>query len=183
MAANHLSFLDPPLIGAFAPRPICYLARKTLFKNPLAATMLRGWNVVPMDRERGDVAGLRAVLDLLSRGEAVVVFPEGTRGKEGELQPAQSGFGWLVAKSGAPVLPVRISGTGNAMPRGVLIPRPRQVGIRFGELMRFEQPIPSAKTTHGAAAKVFYEQIATATMAAIANLKGGEDRESALDKQ
>nr|NIS39589.1 1-acyl-sn-glycerol-3-phosphate acyltransferase [Desulfuromonadales bacterium] len=87
-------------------------------------------------REGGDLGGMRTVLRLLGEGKAVVMFPEGTRSRDGRLQRARSGIGMIVARSGAPVVPMRIYGTRAAMPRGVWLPRPVRVTILFGEPFR-----------------------------------------------
>ncbi|MFN3408245.1 MAG: lysophospholipid acyltransferase family protein, partial [Limisphaerales bacterium] len=111
LAANHLSFLDPPLVGAGLRRPINYLARKTLFRYPGIGALLRSVNAVPVDRDGGSAAGLKEILDRLKRGGAIILFPEGTRSPDGRLQPARSGVGLAIIKSTAPVVPVRVFGT------------------------------------------------------------------------
>ena len=102
LAANHASLLDPPLVGATLRRDICYLARENLFRNPLFGAVLRSWNVVPVDRDGGGAAGLRAIMERLQAGNAVIVFPEGTRTQDGALQPARSGIGLLAIKMPGP---------------------------------------------------------------------------------
>lgn len=170
VAANHLSFLDPPLVGAFAPRPIHYLARKTLFRHPLIGALLRSWSAVPLDQQRGDVRALRTALDLLASGEAVLIFPEGRRSPDGRLQQAQSGFGWLVVRSGAPVLPVRITGTFEAMPLGIKIPRPRPIKVCFGPLLRFDDLVLQARAVRGERVRTMYGQIGAAVLQKISEL-------------
>src|SRR5947199_3618798 len=103
LAANHASFLDPPLVGAGVRRGINYLARENLFRFPVVGWVLRRWNSVPVDREGGGAKGLKAILDRLLAGGAIILFPEGTRTRDGELQPARSGIGLAVIKSDAPV--------------------------------------------------------------------------------
>src|SRR5213592_2482751 len=105
LASNHASFLDPPLIGSGLDRSVNFLARNTLFDVPLLAHMLRSWKVVPVDREGGGGAGLKAILDRLLEGGVILLFPEGTRSSDGELRPAKSGVGLVVIKSNAPVIP------------------------------------------------------------------------------
>lgn len=141
LAVNHLSFLDPPFVGLCCDRRAYYLARDTLFENPLSGWLLRSWNVVPVKRNGGELAGLRTVLRLLEAGEAVVLFPEGTRSRDGQLQRARAGVGMIVARTRAPIVPVRVFGTDRAMPRGVSLPRPARVTIVFGE--RFVYPLPA----------------------------------------
>ena len=115
LASNHASFLDPPLVGSGLQRDINYLARESLFRYPGIGALLRSWNSVPVDRDGGGAAGLRAILDRLLAGGAIILFPEGTRTPDGKLQPARSGIGLTVIKSDAPVVPVRTFGTFEAL--------------------------------------------------------------------
>src|SRR5437762_14112419 len=85
LAANHASYLDPPLIGSGLKREINYLARESLFRFPILGNVLRSWNCVPVDREGGGAAGLKAILDRLPAGGAILLFPEGTRSRTGQL--------------------------------------------------------------------------------------------------
>lgn len=140
VAGNHVSFLDPPLFGAAARREMFYLGRDTLFRNRIAGWLLRSWNCVPIKREGGDVAAMRTTLRLLQQGRAVLMFPEGTRSRDGRLQEARAGIGMIVARSRAPVVPVRIFGAEKALPRGKWFPRPVRVTVVFGEPFRYDFP-------------------------------------------
>src|SRR5580765_3801319 len=176
-ASNHASFLDPPLVGAATHREINYMARETLFRFPVLGSILRGVNAVPVDREGGGAAGLRAILDRLLAGGAIILFPEGTRTKDGQLQPARSGIGLTVIKSTAPVVPVRVFGTFEAYSRNHKFPRPRRVGVKYGKPMRFEQLRAEARTCTKPRLKEIYQQVADELMAAIAKLEPYEDQE------
>ena len=79
LASNHASFLDPPLVGSGLHRAINYLARERLFRFPGIGALLRSWNAVPVDRDGGGAAGLKAILDRLLAGGGIILFPEGTR--------------------------------------------------------------------------------------------------------
>ena len=114
LAANHASYLDPPLVGSGVERMINYLARENLFRFSIVRSVLRSWQVVPVDRDGGGAAGLRSILERLLAGGAIILFPEGTRSRNGRLQPARSGIGLTVIKSTAPVIPVRVFGTFDA---------------------------------------------------------------------
>jgi 1-acyl-sn-glycerol-3-phosphate acyltransferase len=174
LAANHASILDPPLVGAALHRPINYLARKSLFRFPGIGALLRSWNAVPVDRDGGGAAGLKAILDRLLAGGGIILFPEGTRTRDGQLQPARSGVGLTVIKSSAIVIPVRTFGTFEAYGRDVKIPRPKKVAVKYGEPMRFENLRAEAKNCSKARLREIYQQIADEIMAAIAKLEPRE---------
>jgi 1-acyl-sn-glycerol-3-phosphate acyltransferase len=170
IAANHASFLDPPLVGASLHRAINYLARESLFHFPPMGAVLRSWQCVPVDRDGGGAAGLRAILDRLLAGGAIILFPEGTRSRDGAFQPARSGIGLTVIKSAAPVVPVHVFGTFNAYNRHMLFPRPRQVMVKFGRPMRFEPLRAEARTCAKPRLKEIYQEIAEEIMREIAGL-------------
>jgi 1-acyl-sn-glycerol-3-phosphate acyltransferase len=170
LASNHASFLDPPLVGSGVKRALNYLARATLFRYPGVGMILRKVQAVPVDRDGSGAAGLRAILDRLLAGGAIVLFPEGTRTSDGQLQPARSGVGLTVIKSNAPVVPVRIWGTFEAFGRHVRFPRPHRVLIKYGHPMHFEGLRAEAKTCSKARLKEIYQQVADEIMAAIARL-------------
>jgi 1-acyl-sn-glycerol-3-phosphate acyltransferase len=176
LAANHASFLDPPLVGTGIKRGINYLARENLFNIPLVGWILKRWQVVPVDREGGGAKGLKAILDRLLDGGAIILFPEGTRTRDGELQPARSGIGLTVIKSEAPVVPVRVFGTFEAFGRHMKFPRPHRVGVKYGLPMRFEQVRAEARVCTKQRLKEIYQQVANEIMAAIAKLEPVEDK-------
>src|SRR5690606_38141535 len=124
---------DPPLVGAGLEREINYLARESLFRFPGIGALLRSWNSVPVDRDGGGAAGLKKILDRLLAGGAIILFPEGTRSRDGKLQPARSGVGLTVIKSDAPVVPVHVFGTYEAYGRHMIFPRPfHRVVVKYG---------------------------------------------------
>ncbi len=175
MASNHASFLDPPLVGAGVRRGINYLARESLFRFPIVGWVLRNWNCVPVDREGGGAAGLRAILDRLLAGGAIILFPEGTRTHDGNLQPAKPGIGLTVIKSTALVVPVRVFGTFEAYGRHHKFPRPLRVMVKYGKPMRFEKLRAEAKVCAKPRLKEIYQQVADEIMAAIASLEPCRD--------
>jgi 1-acyl-sn-glycerol-3-phosphate acyltransferase len=171
LACNHQSFLDPPLVGSALHRPVNYLARESLFRFPILGAILRSWNVVPVDRDGGGAAGLRAILDRLLKGGAILLFPEGTRSKEGNLQPARSGIGLTVIKSNAPVVPVRVFGTFKAYNRTHKFPRPHPVAVKYGRPIDFSRERAEAKTCAKSRLKQIYQEVADRLMFEITALE------------
>jgi cytidylate kinase len=131
-ACNHISFWDPPLVGANFPRVLHFVAKRELFENRLFGAMLRGYNSIPIHRGPQGRAGLRGAVDVLGQGGAVLIFPEGTRNKSGTTLAPRSGIAHLAATARAPVLPIRITGS-NQIRRSML--RQVQVRITFGSPM------------------------------------------------
>ncbi|HEV2392135.1 MAG TPA: lysophospholipid acyltransferase family protein [Verrucomicrobiae bacterium] len=177
LASNHASFIDPPLVGSGVKRAIHYLARESLFRFPVMGWVLKQWQVVPVDREGGGAKGLKAILDRLLAGGAIILFPEGTRTRDGRLQPARSGIGLTVIKSAAPVIPVRVFGTFEAYGRHMPLPRPRQVAVKYGRPMFFEQLRAEARFCSKQRLKELYQQVAEEIMATIAKLESYEDKD------
>jgi 1-acyl-sn-glycerol-3-phosphate acyltransferase len=117
LAMNHQSYLDPPLAGITCDRAIYFLARKTLMDVPLLGWLLPKLNVIPVSQEGIDRGALKALIRILRCGNAALVFPEGSRTLNGDLQPAEPGLGLVIAKTLAPVVPMRIFGAHEALPR------------------------------------------------------------------
>lgn len=124
IVANHQSFFDPWLVGMATSRHLVYLARKTLFKNPHFAKIIRGLNAVPIDQEGVGKEGIKAVLDQLGRGHAVLVFPEGERCWDGQFHRLKPGIQLLIKRAPVPVVPVGIAGAFDAYPRTKKFPVP-----------------------------------------------------------
>ena len=171
LASNHSSFLDPMLVGAGINREINYLARESLFRFPVLGWVLHKWQAVPVNREGGGAKGLKAILDRLLAGGAIILFPEGTRSADGKLQPARSGIGLTVIKSMAPVVPVRVFGTFEAYNRHMRLPRPRRVSVKYGERMLFEQLREEAQSCSKLRLKEIYQEVADQIMVQIARLE------------
>ncbi|MEO1495603.1 MAG: lysophospholipid acyltransferase family protein [Planctomycetota bacterium] len=133
IVANHQSHLDPPLVGGATKRQLSYLARDTLFKGRFGV-LIRSYDAVPVDRDGSGLAGIRATLKRLKQGGAVVVFPEGTRSPDGELQPLKPGFLTLVRRSKAVLVPLGLDGPHRVWPRGAKRPRLfGRIAMHYGE--------------------------------------------------
>jgi 1-acyl-sn-glycerol-3-phosphate acyltransferase len=140
IVSNHVSVLDPPLVGGAAPRPLYFMAKEELFRIPLFGRLIRSLNARPVRRDGSDMRALKAALAQLEEGHALLVFPEGTRGEEGQpLREGKPGVGMLAVLSGAPVVPVYVSGSGAALPRGRALPRPARVRVTFGPPLTFKR--------------------------------------------
>jgi 1-acyl-sn-glycerol-3-phosphate acyltransferase len=171
LAANHASYLDPPLVGAGLQRDLHYLARESLFAIPILRTLLHKVNVVPVNREGGGAKGLKAILDRLLQGGAILLFPEGTRSPDGQLHPARSGIGLTVIRSTAPVVPVRLFGTFQAWGRNQTFPKPKRVHVVYGPPIPFTHLRQEAQSCPKPRLKEIYPQVAREIMQAIATLQ------------
>jgi 1-acyl-sn-glycerol-3-phosphate acyltransferase len=176
LASNHASFIDPPLVGSGLHRTVNYLARESLFRFPILGSILHSWQAVPVDRDGGGAGGLRAILDRLLSGGAILLFPEGTRTKDGKLQPARSGIGLTVIKSNAPVVPVRVFGTFEAYNRFHKFPHPRRIAVKYGLPIDFSALRAEAKVCSKPRLKLIYQEVANRIMAEIAALQPHADK-------
>ncbi len=122
LAANHTSFLDPPIVSASWPEEVHFLARESLFRHRFLGGLIRRLNSHPVSGDAGDIGVMKLVCGLLEEGKKVVLFPEGTRSKDGELQPLKSGVSMLVSRSKTAVIPVYIDGAYRAWRRGKKLP-------------------------------------------------------------
>jgi 1-acyl-sn-glycerol-3-phosphate acyltransferase len=132
IAANHCSFLDPPLVGVACKRAIHYLARKSLLEWPVLGPIFPELNVIPVDQKNADRSALMGAIRVVKNGGAVLIFPEGTRSPDGNLQPAQPGLGMIMAKTCAPVVPVYIRGSFEAFPRRANLPSLTPITVSVG---------------------------------------------------
>ena len=134
-AANHVSFYDPPAIGACIHRPINYFARDSLFKG-LFGKALREIGTIPVARENADIKSLKAIFRTLKCNGIVAIYPEGTRSMNGQLTRPKPGAGMIACKSKATVIPTRIFGTYEVFGRADKTPRiGGHIHITYGEPM------------------------------------------------
>ena len=166
VAVNHQSYFDPPLAGNATDRPIYYLARRTLLDIPVLRWLLPKLNVIPVDQEGVDRRAIRQLIDVVKAGNGALVFPEGSRTMDGNLQPGMPGIGMVIAKTGAPVVPMRIFGAHEALPRGSGRPRLfHPITVIVGQPIHFTREEIEA---HGREA---YGHISQRVMDAIAEIK------------
>jgi len=165
LAMNHQSYLDPPLAGTACDRAIYFLARRTLLDVPLLGWLLPKLNVIPVNQEGIDRSALKAVIRVLQAGNAALVFPEGSRTIDGSLQPAEPGLGLIIAKTLAPVVPMRIFGAHEALPRG-------GGGLHFGPItIVVGEPIFFTAADLNPSGKDLYKRLSRRVMDTIAALR------------
>jgi 1-acyl-sn-glycerol-3-phosphate acyltransferase len=164
IVCNHVSFIDPPMVGISYQREIWFLARKSLFRG-FGAWLYPRLNVIPVDQDQPDMTGLKNIIRLLQRGERVLLFPEGSRSWDGTLQKGEPGVGLVIARTGVPVQPVRIFGAYEAMPRGATLPRPGKIRIVIGRPMYFSETERATRERDG------YTQLSEKMMQAISGLQ------------
>jgi len=163
IASNHASHLDPPIVGSQVFRQMRFFARKSLWSGRVSRWWLDNVETIPVDRDSGDIGAIKRVLQALKENRAIVLFPEGTRSPDGQLQKAKAGVGFMACKTGVPVVPCRVYGSFAAFGKGAKIPHfGSPVTIVFG------QPIPASDYDDPSAGKARYEKAAQRIMTHIA---------------
>ncbi|WP_046470758.1 lysophospholipid acyltransferase family protein [Allosalinactinospora lopnorensis] len=173
LASNHLSNIDPLFIGVAVPRPVVFIAKRELFAEGTLVQRtftraLRAIGQLSIDRRPGQSSqeAMENSLRVLKEGTAFGIFPEGTRSPDGRLYRGQTGLAWLALSSGAPVVPLALSGTDRILPAGARTPAFRRIGVRFG-------PAVDLSPWAGEAGRARSRRSATdAIMAAIQRLSG-----------
>jgi 1-acyl-sn-glycerol-3-phosphate acyltransferase/cytidylate kinase len=107
-ASNHRSYADPPLVGAGARGKCSFMAKEELFKNKFFAWLIRSLGAFPVSRGKGDMAVIDKAAECLESGRSLMIFPEGTRSKDGKVQRGKTGAALIAAKTGAPIIPVGV---------------------------------------------------------------------------
>jgi 1-acyl-sn-glycerol-3-phosphate acyltransferase len=169
VASNHISFWDPPMIGSALPRECFYLAKEELFSTPVLGPFIRSVNSIPIRRGMADLSGLSRATEVLRSGKALLMFPEGSRMRDGELHPARPGVGMMAVSGDASILPCFISGS-NRPARWWR--RAVRVRITFGTA-RAWQDLAGADSdlTPG---RALYQRIGDTVMREIASLREGQ---------
>jgi 1-acyl-sn-glycerol-3-phosphate acyltransferase len=169
VASNHISFWDPPMVGSACPRELNFLAKEQLFDTPLLGPLIRSLNSIPIRRGVADLSGMSRAIECLKGGEALLMFPEGSRMRDGELHPARPGVGMMAVNADVPIVPCFISGSnrpGRWWYRGV---RPR---IWFGVARPWRDLAGSEiDLTPG---RALYQRVGDEVMREIAALRTGQ---------
>lgn len=161
MAANHISYLDPPVIGVALRRKPIFIAKEGLFNIPVIGTLVKYFSF-PLNRNKPQPSTIKEAVSRLKNGEVIVVFPEGTRSADGNMLDPKRGVGLIATMSGVPVVPALIEGTDNALPVGAKFIRPAKIKVIFGECIKIE------KRERG---KQFQERLSREIMERIKGLK------------
>jgi 1-acyl-sn-glycerol-3-phosphate acyltransferase len=167
---SHSGTLDPPMVPAFTPRGDTWsMAKSEYFKGGLTEVLFRAYHAFPVVRHSADRTALKRSFDLLKSGNALIIYPEGTRVESGVLAKPEPGAGFLAQKAGCPVLPVGLSGTRECLPKGARWPRRVPVTITFGKPI-----LVASKRADGT--KISHEDAADAIMVEIAELLPPDQR-------
>lgn len=144
LASNHLSFVDSVVIPVLVPRKVVFLAKSDYFEGPgVKGRLTKAWfealGMLPVDRDDTKAAldSLQTALEVLERGEAFGIYPEGTRSRDGRLYRGRTGVAHLALTAGAPVVPVGLRGTEAIQPVGATVPRLARITVQFGEPLDF----------------------------------------------
>ncbi len=175
LASNHLSFVDSVVIPVLVPRKVVFLAKSDYFDGPgLKGALSRAWftgiGMLPVDRDdtKAAMASLETALEVLGRGEAFGIYPEGTRSRDGRLYRGRTGAAHLALTAGCPVVPVGLRGTQDLQPVGARFPRLARVQVAFG------QPIDPVGRFDGVPLGRARRELTDEVMTAVAALSGQE---------
>lgn len=169
VASNHISFFDPPLIGIATVRELHFLAKEELFRPPVFGWLIRTYNSIPIRRGVADLSGLSKAMDVLREGKALIMFPEGSRMRDGELHPARPGVGMLAVGTDALIVPCYISGSDRP---GGWITRRSKLRIWFGPARSWKELAgPEADLAPG---RALYQRVGDGLMREIAALRTGQ---------
>ncbi|MBI1389067.1 MAG: 1-acylglycerol-3-phosphate O-acyltransferase [bacterium] len=149
LASNHASHLDPLIVALSIRRQLSTLAKKELFKIPVLNWWIRSVGTYPVDRGGGDAKAMKVAINLLKQGKTLLIFPEGTRSADGNLQSFYEGLAWLSLKTGAPIVPFIIEGSYRAMPRKRYWPMPAKIRTEAGEIITPNEMERSVSTSEG----------------------------------
>ena len=170
VASNHISFWDPPLIGSALPRESHFLAKEELFATPVLGPLIRSLNSIPIRRGTADLSGIARAVEVLRRGGALLMFPEGGRMRDGELHPARPGVGMMAVQADVSIAPCYISGSSRP---GKWWYRGAQVRMTFGPARSWREFAGDGDLTPG---RALYQRVGSGVMREIAALKSDQER-------
>jgi 1-acyl-sn-glycerol-3-phosphate acyltransferase len=160
LAANHVSFLDPPILSISAPQEVHFLARQTLFNNPLFAALIRNLNAHPISGKAQDIGVFKMIVSILKEGKKVIMFPEGKRSANGQMQSIKPGISLLISRTKGAVIPAYIHGTYEIWPRNRKWPKLRgRTACVFGSPIFFEAAESDKKIAQDLIAKQIEDAI------------------------
>ena len=136
LAANHVSYLDPVIVGISVKRPIIFIAKKEVFDIPILSFILRKLGVIPVDKKNINPASVKKIITLLKKGHIIGIFPEGTRSLNGQLLKLNSGMIKIALQTNAPIIPIGINGTFDIYPPHAKIPaffKRKNIYVNFGK--------------------------------------------------
>jgi 1-acyl-sn-glycerol-3-phosphate acyltransferase len=162
LASNHLSNLDPVVLGIACPRELYFMAKEELFKNKFFGWIVSNCNAFPVKRGRADLSAIKEAIELVNQGRVLLIFPEGGRQQAGTLGEAEKGIGFLASKSEAPIVPAFIRGTDKALPIGSKTIKRQKVYVSFGPQIFIER-------------RMAYQDIGFKTMEAIRHLSNAQN--------
>lgn len=165
MAPNHVSYLDPIVVGAFVPRKLNYLAKKDLFKNRFFGWYLRQLRTIPVDRDMPSYSGMKEVVRNIKKGDPVVLFPEGRRSNGDFFLEPEMGAAYLALRFNLPVVSVYVKGTKDVLPKDGDFIRLNSISVFYGKPKRYLMPANSVNKESG------YRQVSYKIMEEITELK------------
>ena len=166
LASNHVSHLDPPIVGVFLTRQVSFFARKSLWKPGFASWWLNTVGTIPVDRDGGaDITAIKRVIQTLQAGKVIILFPEGTRSPNGQLQEPKGGVGMIACKTRMPVVPARIFGSYEAFGKGGALQLGTPINVTYGP------PLLPEEYDRPEDGRERYQKTAERIMAAIAALE------------
>jgi len=142
LASNHLSYLDPVVLGVASPRKLNFMARDDLFDVPIFGSFIRSLGAFPVKRNSPDISAFKETFKRIKQGKPVVVFPEGRRSPDGKLLNPLPGIGFLATHLSVPVIPSYIRGTDKALPMNSFLIRPKKIKVYLGEQIFIERRKP-----------------------------------------
>ena len=170
LVSNHTSHIDPVALGVAFPRPLYFFARWDLFSNPFFGTLIQHLHAFPVHIGGRDKDAIQGTIQKLREGKTVVLFPEGSRSRDGSFHRGQAGAGLIASKTGVPVLPAYIRGSHKVLPRGARMIRLGEVSVHFGKPLFFsparDVPGDIMKSHHA-----YYQKISNQLMEAIREIK------------